>query len=65
MHKTRALEQAHLDGMQPLLMLEIPPVLFLLCEVKMFALKRVYRGKQMPQEVSVFGFYEWVFQLNA
>lgn len=41
-HSTRAGERAHLTEQQPTLMSEPPPVLFLLCEVKMSAVKRVY-----------------------
>lgn len=42
MHNNRALSPAHLNGMQLSLMLEVPPVLFLLWQDKMFAVKRVY-----------------------
>ena len=40
MHNTRALKVTHLNGMQPSLMLYIPPVLLLLWQVKMAAVKR-------------------------
>lgn len=42
MSRARALELAHLNGFQPLFMLLIPPVLFLLWQAKISSVKKVY-----------------------
>lgn len=41
-HNTRALVRPHLNGMRPSSVLWIPPVLLLLWQVKMSAMRRVY-----------------------